>query len=159
MITLYNFAQDSRGRGEVKKDNLWDAKRVAQEKREREKSPTSKEQKKNKCEDSRESNTGPQHPRHALYPHAATAAHTACQYSQKWTKLNHSVRLTRFITARELSQWRHFSQIVEDLVLEDGLGGVGGREEVVGLAGQAHLQLVLVQGLVTRDWVVDVHEI
>ena len=43
--------------------------------------------------------------------------------------------------------------------MEDGLGGVGGREEVVGLAGQAHLQLVLVQGLVTRDRVVDVHEI
>ena len=43
--------------------------------------------------------------------------------------------------------------------MEDGLGGVGRRQKVVGLAGQAHLQLVLVEGLVTRDRMVDVHEI
>jgi hypothetical protein len=52
-----------------------------------------------------------------------------------------------------------FSQIVEDLVLEDGLGGLGGRQEVVGLAGQAHLKLVFVEGLVTRHRMVNVNEI
>ena len=43
MLTLYNFALDSRGREEEKKDNPCNTKQVAQEKREREKkSPTSK---------------------------------------------------------------------------------------------------------------------
>ena len=39
MLTLYNFALDSRGREEEKKDNPCNTKQVAQEKREREKKP------------------------------------------------------------------------------------------------------------------------
>ena len=62
MLTLYNFALDSRGREEEKKDNPCNTKQVAQEKREREKKaqrrrrvlPKEKENtelKWNKCED------------------------------------------------------------------------------------------------------------